>query len=105
MWKITPEQMGGKARPVTLVGFLCKIYSAAVTQVGALGPTALERALVANIAPDQLGMLGYDSLRLPRLVGWEVAAHLDSQIGPSEKPFSHLDIQALPSKLKSALGG
>jgi hypothetical protein len=104
MWKITPEQMGGKARPVTLVGFLCKIYSAAVTQVGALGPTALERALVAHIAPISSGCLA--TTRWPSRPGGlgsgRSSRQPDRPIGEAVLPSRH---PGVPSKLRSALGG
>jgi hypothetical protein len=106
MWKITLEQMGGRSSPVTLVGHLCRICDAAVSHVGAMGPTALERALVAHIASDQLGMLGYESARIQGLVGWGVAAYGDSSTLPAEKAFAHLpDLGELPGKLRSVLGG
>ena len=79
---------------------------AAVTHVGALGPTALERAPVAHLEPGLLGMLPYEKLRVSGLCGWVVAAHLDEQTPPCDKPFAHLaDIEELRGKLRSALGG
>jgi hypothetical protein len=106
MWKITPEQMGGPSSPTTLAGRLCRPCSAAVTQTGAVGATAMERALTTAICPDLVGKLPCGSVALPGLKSWAVIRFQNSDTPPSEKPFAHLpDIEALPSQLRSALGG
>jgi hypothetical protein len=65
----------------------------------------LERALVSSIEPGLVGLLGYDSLRIPRLRGWAVDAHHDQQIRPNSKAWEHLDdLEALPGQLRAALG-
>jgi hypothetical protein len=92
--------------PKILIGHLCAVCNDAVDHVGTLGPSSLERALVAHLTPDQLGMLPYGQLSVSGLVGWAVAAYEDSSTPANSSPFGHLaDIEALPGKLRAALGG
>jgi hypothetical protein len=101
---ITPGQMGGALSPEALVGHLCRVCAAAVRHVGSIGPDALERALVAHLAPQQIGMLGYDNLRVPGLVGWAVLA-VTRQAPPNTRPWEHLrDLAAVSEQLGAMLG-
>jgi hypothetical protein len=44
------QQLGGQLSPQQLCGYLCRVCASAVEHVGAMGPTALERALVVALA-------------------------------------------------------
>jgi hypothetical protein len=104
--RLTPQSLGGQLSPKILIGHLCAVCNDAVDHVGTLGPSSLERALVAHLTPDQLGMLPYGQLSVSGLVGWAVAAYEDFSTPANSSPFGHLaDIEALPGKLRAALGG
>jgi hypothetical protein len=101
--RATTEQLGGRPSPQQLSGHLCRVCDAACSSAGSMGPSALERALVAHLEPGLLGMLLYGQLRIPGLVGW--AAEVERG-APNQQPFAHLgDISELTDQLRSALGG
>jgi hypothetical protein len=73
LWKLTrtsTKALGGRPSPVMLVGHLCQVCDEAVTKTGSIGPSALERALVAHLTPSGLGKLGYDLLQISGVMGW-----------------------------------
>jgi hypothetical protein len=88
-----------------------------------MGPSALERALVAHLAPEGLNSsaMGFGSFQIDGLVGWgSIAARAriadrdrsvsgsggsSAMPGPNSRPFGHLpDLAALTSELKRRLG-
>ena len=58
------QSLGGRLFPATVSGHLCRACAVAVTHARAIGPTALERALVVALAPEGAGMLPYGWLRV-----------------------------------------
>ncbi len=56
------QSLGGRLSPATVSGHLCRACAVAVTHARAIGPTALERALVVAIAPEGVGKLGWGHL-------------------------------------------
>ena len=64
-------------------GYLEPVCAAAIAHVGAIGPTALERALLAHRTPALLRELGADNIEISGLTAWAV-----SGLPPSDVPFS-----------------
>ena len=71
---------GASAGPVILVGHTCRVCSDAIDHVGSVGPTSLERSLVAHVAPDLLPKLGWDNVRVDGIHGWAITAHEDPSV-------------------------
>ena len=77
----------------------------------AMGPTALERALL-SIAPSGVGKLPWANLRVDGLIGWGAVvarAHLQNppapDPAPNSRPWEHLgDLEALSEQLGAKLG-
>ena len=101
-------------------GYLCQICAEAVAHVGSIGPSALERALVAHLAPEGIGKLDYGQLRVDDLIGWgglasrarlaqlaHPAGGIDVCVpvpGPNTRPWEHLpDLTALSEQLRRRL--
>jgi hypothetical protein len=55
--RTTTKALGGKPSPVLIVGHLCQVCDEAVTHVGSVGPSSLERALVTHLVPKLVGKL------------------------------------------------
>jgi hypothetical protein len=92
--------------PVILVGHTCLVCEEAIIHTGAVGPSALERSLVAHLVPDLVGKLGWGSLEAGGLHGWAIVAFENEDTPPNQRPWMHLgDFEELPGKLRSALGG
>ena len=99
----SPQALGGQPSPKILIGHLCVVCNDAVVAVGTLGPTSLERALVAHLAPQGIGKLGYDNFSLSGLIGWGVIS-ATSDVPPNSEPFAHLgDLDELRRRLSAAL--
>jgi len=62
--------VGGQQLAGSVSGYLCQICAEAVAHVGSIGPSALEWALVAHLAPEGIGKLDYGQLRVHGLIGW-----------------------------------
>ena len=89
-----------------LVGHTCRVCSDAIDHVGSVGPTSLERSLVAHVAPDLLPKLGWDNVRVDGSHGWAITAHEDPSVQANTTPFGHLpDLAKISGQLKAALGG
>jgi hypothetical protein len=103
-------ELGGQRSPQQLSGWLCARCADACSSVGAMGPTALERALVMAVAPQGLGILPYGNLAVPGLIGWGALcaeAHRRGEVPPepNRTGWAHLpDLDALANRLRSALG-
>ena len=104
------QQLGGAISPEMLSGYLCHSCNDVVEHVGAMGPTALERALVTAVVPEGLDKLGWNQLRVNGLIGWGAAcASLlrrgEPQPPPNRTPWAHLpDLEALTEQLRRRLG-
>ena len=76
-----------------------------------MGPTALERSLVAHLMPSGIDKLGWGQHTMEGLIGWGglVARARQQNLPdprPGTKPWEHLpDLDALSEQLKAALGG
>ena len=76
----------------------------AVEYAHSMGPTALERALVAALAPQGIGKLAYGQLAVNGLIGGGVLA-ATHQAPPTARPFEHLgDLAGISSQLGAMLG-
>ena len=51
---------------------------------GSVGPTALERALVAALAPDGVGKLDYGHFAMDGVIGWSVLVAQARRTDPAE---------------------
>jgi hypothetical protein len=78
-----------------------------------MGPSALERALVAHLAPQGIPKLGY-GITVDGLVGWGVLVARAQQGNPSSQPapkpntspWEHLgDLSAIRQQLRRRPGG
>jgi hypothetical protein len=104
------KQLGGELSPNQLTGYLCRTCSDAVDHVHAMGPTALERALVTSIAPSGVGKLDFGNFSMPGLIGFgavvaEAHRRGESPPSPGIKPWQHLgDVDALSERLSVTLG-
>ena len=68
-----------------------------------MGPTALEQALVASLAPNGIGKLPYGQFSMNGLVGW-VALRATREVPPNTAPWEHLgDLAELKQQLGAAL--
>jgi hypothetical protein len=82
----------------------------AVEHAHSMGPTALERALVAALAPQGIGELPYGQHTVNGLIGWAVLRVEAQRRGtespkPNSSPWQHLgDLTELSEQLSSALG-
>ena len=111
--RVSTEQLGGRRSVQRLSGYLCRICADAAAHVGSMGPSALERALVAHLAPRGLPRLGYGNLIVDGLVGWgALSARAQQRSSPSQpapkpntSPWQHLgDLEALSTQLGRRLG-
>jgi hypothetical protein len=106
------QQLGGPLSPHWLSGYLCRVCADAVEHSHAMGPTALERALVASLAAQGMGKLPYGHLSISGLVGFGALVAQARQADPEEpdprpgtRPWQHLgDLAALSEQLGVALG-
>jgi hypothetical protein len=107
------QQLGGQPSPQQLSGHLCRSCSEAVDHVGAVGPTALERALVSALMPEGVGKLAHGNLTVDGLVGWGALvarAQQGSPPGqpaprPNTRPWEHLgDLGQISTQLARRLG-
>ena len=98
--------LGGQQLAGPVSGYLCQICAEAVAHVGSIGPSALEWALVAHLAPEGIGKLDYGQLRVHGLIGWgglasrarlaDPANPFGTAVEPNSRPFGHLpDLAAL----------
>lgn len=102
--RLAPQYLGGLTSPVNLAGHLCPPCNAAAEHVGALGPSALERALVVHLGAG--GTWRDDADTLAGLKGWG-AVYSDTLRAncappqPNSTPWAH--VPNLPG-LARALG-
>ena len=111
----TPKRVGtsqlGWPSPQQLSGHLCQVCANAVEATHSIGPSAKERALVASLAPEGVGKLGYGHFAVDGLIGWSVlvarARQQDSHESdprPNTRAWEHLgDLAALSEQLGRAL--
>lgn len=83
----TVAALGGRPSPALLAGHLCPACADATDAVGAVGPTAMERAVRAHLG---LG-LGLDAAPLDGLKGWVALGGRE----PNPEPWDHCDLSAL----------
>lgn len=99
-----PVSIGGPRAPVRLAGHACPPCSEALASVGAVGPTALERALAEHL-PDAAAQrlraaLAQTVGTVPGLVGWGALVYAARRRGtapprPNAEPWGHLDLSEL----------
>lgn len=101
----------GAASGSRLHGHLCPACSTAVDAAGALGPTALEGALFAHLAPDAAARLGpYSTVEVVGVRGWGAFVADAHRAGrptpaPNATPWAHAgDLAALTAALCRAAG-
>jgi hypothetical protein len=106
------QQLGGRPSANQLSGHLCRVCADAVEHVHAMGPSAMERALLTALAPEKVGLLPYGQFSVNGLVGWgALVAHArqtelpEPDPKPNERPWEHLgDLPALSERLSAAMG-
>ncbi len=100
----------GASGPESVAGFACRECSDAIDEEGAVGPSAIERALVQHLAPDLAGKLGYGLPQLDGAVGHGALVVKALKTGrplpePGQRRWSHIgDQAALADSIRSALG-
>lgn len=99
-----PGSLGGPRAPVSVAGHVCPPCSEALASVGAVGPTALERALAEHLpepaAARLRAALAQTVGTVPGLLGWGAlvyAARRDKRPTPepNREPWGHLDLSEL----------
>jgi hypothetical protein len=107
--QVSTEQLGGRRSAQQLSGHLCRSCDDACSTTNSIGPTALERALVAALAPQGAGLLGYGQLDVKGLAGWGALVARARQQGepdprPNTEAWAHLgDLGELREQLAYAL--
>ena len=98
------QALGGQPSPTQLSEYLCRICADAVAHVGFMGPSALERALVAHLAPQGIPKLASGNLlTVSGLQGWGALA-ATRKVQSNSQPFEHLgDLADLRKQLKARL--
>lgn len=96
--------LGGPRAPFSVAGHVCPPCSEALASVGAVGPTALERALAEHL-PDAVAQRFRAALAqmvgtVPGLVGWGALVYAARRRGtesprPNAEPWAHLDLSEL----------
>lgn len=94
---VAPDTLGGHRSPARLAIWLCPACEDAFGWEHSMGPSTMERALLASL--DRLGSLAPD-MEVPGLIGWAriVADTLRRGLPaprPNAVPFDHLDLSAL----------
>lgn len=112
VWEVrttAPDALGARRSPASLAGWTCPPCSEACHWAGAVGPSAMERALLVA-----LGLTGRHwptSATMPGLIGWGALAADAARRGqpipaPNPTPWAHLgDLDTLRSRLGHDLGG
>ena len=104
----SPATLGGRAAPVRVAGHVCPPCADALASVGAVGPTALERALAEHLtttgreeaARRLRAALAQSVGTVPGLAGWGALVygarrrHLTPP-RPNVQPWQHLDLSEL----------
>lgn len=101
----SPSSLGGRASPSSIIGHACPSCSAALNSCGAVGPSALETALITFLADSGRQVLAARLRQgeLLGLVGWGVLAYdahrrqLAAPLAPNREPWGHLDLSAVNS--------
>lgn len=89
-----PSAIGGRRSPERLAGYLCPTCERARTEVGGIGPTAMERSIMLHFDVRRRSLTARE---LVGLVGW-LATGYDE---PNERPWQHIaDIEALAEELR-----
>lgn len=89
--------LGGPGSPTKVYGYLCPTCRAVAEEVGAIGPTLLERSLMKHLGITPNPFLG---VGVRGLVGW---GGLPSQPGPNNRPWEHEgDLETLAREIQSA---
>ncbi|MFD0806147.1 hypothetical protein ACFQ0K_08630 [Nocardioides caeni] len=104
----SPGNLGGQRGPARVTGHVCPPCSEALDSVGAVGPTALERALAEHLtatgreaAAQRLrAALAHAVGRVPGLTGWgalvyAARARHATPPRPNAQPWAHLDLSEL----------
>ena len=93
----TPSSLGGPASPDRIAGFACPSCADAVDLEGAVGPTAMERALIAHLQAtgreDDATVLA--SVDVDGLAGWGALRFVEQRAGrpplpPNAVPWGHV---------------
>lgn len=112
VWEVrttAPDALGARRSPASLAGWTCPPCSEACHWAGAVGPSAMERALLVA-----LGLTGRHwptSATMPGLIGWGALAADAARAGrpvpqPNPTAWAHLgDLDTVRSRLGHDLGG
>jgi hypothetical protein len=96
--RVRPSVLGGKAGPEPVDGYLCPACVRAVVAVGSIGPTAMERALLAHLG---VGQRSLSATELVGLVAWCAVTPRPSE--PNARPWEHVaGLAALADELRTA---
>jgi hypothetical protein len=112
LWKAmrTGTSQLGWPSPWEISGHLCTTWAEACSSTHAMGPSALEKALVKALAPEKEGFQPYGHLSVHGLIGWGAISAQAQLTGdpvpkPNTRPFEHLDgLAKLQVELSRALG-
>lgn len=104
----SPATLGGRGAPVRVAGHVCPPCSDALASVGAVGPTALERALAEHLtttgreeaARRLRAALAQSVGTVPGLTGWGALVFATRRRNltpprPNAEPWQHLDLSEL----------
>ncbi|WP_353828217.1 hypothetical protein [Agromyces sp. SYSU T0242] len=80
---VDPSAIGGRRSPERVAGYLCPTCDRARSEVGSLGPTAMERSVMLHFALRRRSMTPTE---LVGLRGWLVSG-VDE---PNERPWEHI---------------
>ncbi|MGR2751492.1 hypothetical protein [Agromyces arachidis] len=90
----SPTAIGGPPRPERLGGYLCPTCQQAREEIGAIGPTTMERSIMLHFDVQRRSLTATE---LVGLVGW-LATGRDE---PNERPWQHVpNIEALADELR-----
>lgn len=90
----SPTALGGRPSPELLAGYLCPTCERAHEEIGAIGPTTMERSIMLHFDVRRRSLTATE---LVGLVGW-LATGLDE---PNERAWQHVpNIDALAEELR-----
>lgn len=88
------RSIGGARSPELAYGVTCPPCTASISAIGAIGQSAMSRAVVRHLGAERVSLGG---LHIENLRGW---ATLEEGAKPNNEPWGHLDLSALRAELR-----